>query len=213
MAWRFVAVIAAIVYLWGLPVMAISLGDKLSVFLIIALTTIPVLVVLIVLRHSHSRLSLRLVHLKNGSPLADGFQFSIGNLLLATALVAVVLGIGRVVRTVADRQWESIVSVAIFPPCFILIELATLWAALGVRRPIPRLAVLVPTAFAVGAIAASYLPVPTARESWLFFIWPIIVAIQASITACSLLVIRSCGFRLVRGDCNAVDPIPAPPGP
>jgi hypothetical protein len=125
--------------------------------------------------------------------------------------VAVVLGIGRGVRTVADRQWENILAVAIFPPCFVMVELATLWATLGIGRPISRLAVVVPIAFVVGAIPAFYLPGPTARESWRLFMWPAIVTIQATITAASLLVIRSCGWRLVSGP-DEIERLPTPPG-
>jgi len=217
-AWRFPAVVAVAVYLWAVFVVAVQPGDRLTVYAVIVLTAVPILVVLSCLRHGRRRL--RLAHLANRFPASEGFQFSIRHLLLVTTFVAVVLGIGRGVRTISITQ-SNMVAVATFPPCFIMVELATLWAALGLGRPLPRLAVVVPTAFVVGAIPGFYLPGSGILE---LIIWPVVVGLQAIITACSLLVFRSCGWRLVRGTVggtNAVadeeragsEPLPTPPGP
>jgi hypothetical protein len=142
---------------------------------------------------------LRLADLASDSPASEGFQFSIRHLLLATAFVAVVLGIGRSVRTLSDTQ-SGVIAVAIFPPCFVMVELATLWAALGIGQPTPRLAVVVPTAFVVGAIPVFYVPSPFDQSLSELVIWPIVVGLQSIITAASLLIVRSCGWRLIRGD-------------
>jgi hypothetical protein len=197
---RLCTVLFATLYLGALLVLMVNGMDPL-VFLIIALTVVPILVVLSCLRHSRRRL--RLVDLASAGPAPEGFQFSIRHLLLATAIVAVVLGIGRGVRTISNGQ-SDLVFVAIFPPCFVMVELATLWAGLGIGRPLPRLAIVVPTAFVVGAIPVFYMPGSSDHE---IIGWPIIVGLQAMITACSLLVVRSCGWRLVSGE-----GITAPPG-
>jgi hypothetical protein len=123
----------------------------------------------------------------------------IRHLLLATAIVALVLGIGRGIRTISNRQSDIVVVVAVFPPCLVMVELATLWAALGIGRPIPRLAVVVPTAFVVGVIPVFYVPGLSNPSISELIIWPAIIGLQSIITAASLLVIRSCGWRLVRG--------------
>jgi len=193
---RLFAVLVATLYLWAVFVAAIPEGDIFAVLLFIALTVVPIVVVLSCLRHGRRRL--RLVDVASAGPASEGFQFSIRHLLLATAIVAVVLGIGRGVRTISIAQ-SNMVAVATFPPCFIMVKLATLWAALGLGRPALRLAVVVPVAFVVGAIPAFYLPDVPGQETWRYFIWPIIVTIQAIITAASLLVVRSSGWRLVSG--------------
>jgi hypothetical protein len=203
LVFRLFAVLLATLYLWAVFVLAMRDGEIYSVLLVFALTVVPIVVVLVALRNNRRRL--RLVDLASAAPASEGFQFSIRHLLIATAIVAVVLGIGRAIRTISNTK-SDMVAVATFPPCFIMVELATLWAALGLGRPAPRFAVVVPTAFVVGAIPAFYLPGPTARESWQFFIWPIIVAIQSIITAVSLLVVRSCGWRLVRGEKGPTTP-------
>ncbi len=196
LARRLPAVIAATVYLWAVLVMAMPTeGQRFSTFLIIALTAGTILVVLSGLRNSRRRL--RLAHLANESPASEGFQFSIRHLLLATAAVAVVMAIGRGIRTITDRQWENTLAAAIFPSCFIMVDLATLWAALGIGRPTLRLAVVVPTAFVVGMLPMYYLE-GMGLSGGRFVVWSAFVGFQAIIMAASLLVVRSCGWRLVR---------------
>jgi len=214
---RLFAVLVATLYLWAVFVAAIPEGDIFAVLLFIALTVVPIVVVLSCLRHGRRRL--RLVDVASAGPASEGFQFSIRHLLLATAIVAVVLGIGRGVRTISNTH-SDIVALAIFPPCFIMVELATLWAALGIGRPTPRLAVVVPTAFVVGAIPVFYVPGPSDTDLSELTIWPAIVALQSIITAGSLLVVRSNGWRLVRATAadgkaarNEIEPLPPPPGP
>ena len=190
LVWRLLAVPLAILYLWRLVV------PEPVVLLLIALTAVTILVVLVVLRHS--RRKLRLAHLENESPASEGFQFSISHLLVATALVATVLGVGRGVRAISTWQ-ENMFVVAVFPPCFVMVELAALWAALGLGRPWPRLAVVVPTAFVVGDIPIFYMGTPAIDVPiWQLIIWPIIMGLQTIVTAASLLTVRCCGYRLVR---------------
>jgi hypothetical protein len=210
LVFRLLAVLLATLYLWAVFVVALPEGKNPSAFLVIALTAVPILVVLVFLRHSRRRL--RLAHLANKSPSSEGFQFSIRHLLLVTALVATVLGIGRGIRSNSGTQSDA-VGVATFPPCFIMVQLATLWAALGIGRPIPRLAVVVPMALIVGAIPSFYLPRPTEVAILQLFIWPAIVGLQAIITAASLLVVRSCGWRLVSWGGGQGANLPTPLGP
>jgi hypothetical protein len=189
LAWRLPAVIAAIVYQCAILIRA-QHND--SILLLSAgLTTGTILVVLSGLRRS--RRKLRITYLVNELSASEGFQFSIRHLLLVTAIVAVVLGIGRGIRNIRFMG-SDILFVAIFTPCFITVELATLWAALGNGRPMLRLALVVPTAFIIGIMPIYCLGAP----GWFnFIIWPIIMGLQAIFTAASLLVIRSCGWRLV----------------
>ncbi len=197
LALRLPAVVAATALAWAVLLIVNSMA-MLFDFLNITLTAVPIFVVLSVLRYSRRRL--RLAHLANESPSAKGFQFSIRHLLLATAIVAVVLGISRAVRASLNTQ-SGIVLVGVYPPCGVVVELATLWAALGMGRPTLRLVVIVPAAFVVG--------IPTLGWMWMPF--SAHFGLQAIITAASLLVVRSCGWRMVSGaEINEITAIPAP---
>src|SRR5258708_39087489 len=114
----------------------------------------------------YSRRKLCLAHSIALSPTSERFQFSIRHLLLTTVVVALVLAIGRGVRAFTDTESNVfVVSLAIVVPWIIMVDLASLWAALGIGQPMRRLAVVIPAAFVVGAISLYYranvIPVPT----------------------------------------------------
>jgi hypothetical protein len=102
LAWRLFAVLVGTLYLWAVFVVAIRGRSYHLALLVIALTVVPIIVVLSCLRHNRRRL--RLVDLACAAPASEGFQFLIRHLLLATAIVALVLGIGRGIRTISNRQ-------------------------------------------------------------------------------------------------------------
>jgi predicted enzyme related to lactoylglutathione lyase len=81
----------------------------------------------------------------------------------------------------------------------VTVELATLWAALSIRRPTTRLAVVVPSAFLLGAVQWFFVRAMLQLDLADMIIYSSILGLQATIAALSLLVIRSCGWRLVRG--------------
>jgi len=204
-AWRLTAVVATTAFAWAALFIVNPAGGK-HIAIHIMLNTVPILVVLSVVRYSRRRL--RLAHLANETPAANGFQFSIRHLLLATAIVAIVLGIGRGVRTFGNTQ-SGVVAMVIYPFCFSLVALATLWAALGIGRPIPRVAVVVLTAFAVGTIPMYYNGMlGQAGLGWWCMMWSAMFGLQAIISAASLLVVRSCGWRMVSGATNTAMPAP-----
>ena len=210
LAWRLSFVTVGTVYLWAVPIMA-GRGKETSVFLVIALTALPILVILRVLRHNRGQL--RMAHLSSKPPVSESFQSLICHLLLATTVVGLLLGFGQGVRAISNTNTDT-VAVVVFPVCFILVELATLWASLGIGRPIPRLAVVVPTAFVVGAIPVYYLEDVGHAKLGRFIIWSAAVGLQSIITAASLLVVRSCGWRLVRGTSGEQrKALPTPPDP
>lgn len=196
--WRLSAVLVASVWLWGLVTRdsRISVEYSLSLFLVIALTAASIMAILSGFRHG--RRKLRLTRLTNDLPAIEGFQFSIRQVLLATAIMAAVLGIGRVVRNL-DRKSNNVTAVAIFPPCTALIGLATLGATLGGGRPAPRLGAVLPVAFFIGMIPYYYIGRPNDSPQQ-FVVGLALFGLQAIITAVSLLVVRSCGWRLVSGD-------------
>jgi len=213
--WRILATCAATGYIGGIQVTAMRITEKSILFLIIALTSSTILVVLSGLRLS--RRKLRLANLVNEPMASEGFQFSLWHLFLATTAVAVLLAIGRGMPPISSPRAKDLLVSAIFPPCLIMVELATLWAALGIGRATSRLVVVVPTAFIVGMMPM-FLVDPASGGRIL--LWSVIVGVQAIITACSLLVVRSCGWRLVSGaggvadeQPDGIESLPQPPSP
>jgi hypothetical protein len=156
-----------------------------------------ILIVLMVLRCGRRRL-----HVTNSisSPaVAEGLQFTILHLFIATTAIAVALGLAPLVQKLAG----TLMLLAVIGPCVVLVELAILWATLGIGRPWPRLVVVLPSAFVVGAVPPFYLS--QLSQDWSTFVaWSAITGLQATITAGSLLVVRSCGWRLVGGNDEAV---------
>jgi len=129
-------------------------------------------------------------------------QFKLRHLFILTAVAAALLAVGRALEHVPARTDGSQAAIlfAIVVPYLVLAELATLWSAMGIGRPIPRLLVVLPMAFVVGAIPPFYLKTHMGNKSdWqVYFVCSSVVALQATITAVSLLVVRSCGWRLWR---------------
>ena len=204
LAWRLPVIFSAILYLWVIlsdtfdvwAVLSLDTFDLTSLeFLVIALSNVAIVMVLVGLRYSPLRL--RLAHFPNESHSPLGFQFSIRSLLLVTATVAVVLGIGRGADAIKHIYPDAHFAV-IFPLGIISVTLAVLWATLGKGRLLHRLMVVLPAAFVVGTIPTFY---ETSFEAnWReLIVWPSVFGFQAIITAASLLVVRSCGWRLVSG--------------
>ena len=74
------------------------------------------------------------------------------------------------------------------------IVLTSLWSALGSGRPGRRLPIALAVAAASGAVPAFYFDLPTLA----YLILMGIAVLLSFITAESLLVVRQCGYRLVR---------------
>jgi len=169
-----------------------------TVYLAIVLPTLVIFFVLWGLRHSRRRL--RHSQPASSATSSEGFQFTIRQLFVVTAIAAVVLAVGRTLgrfRVTGDGSQEAFFF-AVTGPYFILVELATTWAALGIGRPLPRLLIVLPTAFIVGAIPPFYLKGQMHVDWEDYSSWSMFVGIEATIIAASLLVARSCGWRLVR---------------
>ena len=212
-SWRLVVVVASTAYLCTLISVAFKANDLdelIMVFLVVALPTAAIFLVLTGFRFSRRRLQVGQLVLA-----AEGFQFSIRQLLVATGIAAGLLalsrGLGHLPTT--GPAWKITIFFAIVGPYFMLVELATLWGALGIGRPLPRLLVVLPTAFVVGTMPPFFLNTPLKMylDRTDFIAWSSFMGLQATILEVSLLVIRSCGWRLVRG--TSGEGQPPPPGP
>lgn len=185
------------VTLAGVSNAQIEIEEIVGLSLLIGWPTVLLLLVLIGLRHSHRRL--QVVHSLEASTACEGFQFTIRHLLLTTTIVAVVLAIGKNI----PHLDEIIVISVVLCPCLGLVELAVLWAALGFARPALRLSIALPAAFVVGLVPPFYSG-SLRQQGWTTFVaWSCITGLQAAITAGTLLVVRSCGYRLASRKANA----------
>jgi hypothetical protein len=119
-------------------------------------------------------------------------------------------------RKFVGVNYYYIDTVAFVAPCLAVVQLAAIWASLAARRPLLPLFVLVAGSLGLGFIGA--IPdwiverrfLETAWRKVLY--WPSVFGIVALITAGSLLVIRTCGYRLVRGTAVGATPSPTEAG-
>jgi hypothetical protein len=173
-----------------------------EMFFLVAFPSAVILVVLSALMYG--RRKLRLAHLAASPATVEGFHFSLSHLFLATTVVAVVLAIGRGAMSLAAANFAgnglaTMFVVAVTVPSLIIVELATVWGALGIGRPTLRLAIVLPTAFVLGLVPPFFQQTIMGSDWERFLGWSLVCGLQAIITAASLLVVRSCGWRLVRG--------------
>lgn len=124
---------------------------------------------------------------------AEGLRFTIRGLMIFVAAVALLSAGARALREAGPGQF--LLQMVTWALCFVIVGLVALWAALGSGRPLRRSPVvyaLTPTLgvfFAVGVSAD--------RAGWVFILY--IMMLYPALLLGSLLVVRSCGYRLVRG--------------
>ena len=184
---RLTWVVIGAVYLEGL--LATKLREE---FLGIATVTIAVTTAsLLVVRWIGIRLTRRaeLNHPTQSEP--EGLRFSIRGLMIFTAIVALLCAVARALQVSPTHQFLLILVWAI---CFVAVGLVCLWAALGDARPFlrsPVVFVLSPILGVFFAFAAN-----AHRAGWVYILLTMVLYPMALLG--SLLVVRSCGDRLVR---------------
>lgn len=124
----------------------------------------------------------------------DGVQFSISGLMLFTLVVAAMIIGAREMRENAPVG-PSFFVVSIWSLCFVLTGLAGAWAGLGLARPILRSLFVLLVAAALGGLFAYGINIDDRRIY--SYIIPMML-IHAGVLIASLLVVRSCGYRLLR---------------
>jgi hypothetical protein len=124
-------------------------------------------------------------------PETEGFRFSIRGLMIVTAAVAL-LSAGA--RALQENQAHFVLLMVVWALCFVAVGLAALWAGLGVGHPQRRglvvfaLSPVLGVSFAFAARAH--------RAGWVYIL--LIMLLFPALLLGSLLVVRSCGYRLVR---------------
>jgi hypothetical protein len=123
-------------------------------------------------------------------------QFSLAHMLLATAIIAA----GFAIRG-GLQEFNYDITILAVVACSTLVSFAMFWSAFGPRRPLFRLLIVVPAAALLGLIfpilsSSSSADVLTVTDENV--LWLAILGCQALFTSATLLVFRSCGWRLCR---------------
>jgi hypothetical protein len=185
------------VRLAGLVVGAVCLeillvaGENNSLTGLAALASVGVSLPLLAARRQGARL-LRLPRPPE-PPASRGLRLTIRGLMLLTLAVALLIAGAKGMRETFGRG-PSLFLVMIWSLCFVAVGLAAVWTALGRSRTLQRSLVVLALASALGVFFSFGI-----NEGWDSYVFVIMVMVlQAAIVLGSLLVVRSCGYRLVR---------------
>ena len=181
---RVVGVIVGVGYLSLLFVLGISELDPRILLLVIAATTFVTLPLLIV---RFFRLALRLDSFHAAS--AGHIQFTIRHLMILTFVVACLITIGKWLQPHLP-QGDTFFRLLLFTVTFGVVGVLPVWFVLATNRPVLYSIGLV----AVGACAGYCL----GRILHELGIWTTATATEVVAVVVSLLVVRSCRYRLLR---------------
>ena len=146
---------------------------------------------LLVVRWSGVRLIRRADRVDTRPPESRGFRFSIRGLMILTAVVALLSAAARSVPT--SHGHPSFVPTVMLASCFVTVALLALGAALGTGHPIRRGIPPVAVSPVLGTFFG--LAVNAHRDGWVYLIT--IMLLYPAVLLGSLLIVRSCGYRLV----------------
>lgn len=122
---------------------------------------------------------------------AEGLRFSIRGLMLFTAAVALLSAGARALREAPHR---IVLLITVWALCFVAVGVVALWAALGNARPIRRGPVVLALSPILGVFFA--FAAGAHRAGWFYII--LTMLLYPALLLGSLLVVRSCSYRLVR---------------
>jgi hypothetical protein len=120
----------------------------------------------------------------------EGLRFSIRGLMIFTAAVAVICAGARAL----EGARSPFLFIPVWALCFVAVGLVSLWAVLGDAHPLrrgPVVFILSPLLGAFFAFAAN-----ASSAGWIYIL--LIMLLYPAALLGSLLVVRSCGYRLVR---------------
>ena len=144
---------------------------------------------------SRWRPGFRLVHKESLGVRTNALQFSLGHLMLVIAVVSVVFAGAELMKPFARAGIITRVLVCIvLVVCFVEAVLAAFWASLSPGRIAGRAVAALVLAMLTGFIPPFYFRL----EPFVYLITAETAVLAQAITIGSLLIVRSCGFRLVR---------------
>jgi len=160
-------------------------------FCLFTSTSIMVTILLIIFRCAGFSIRLRTIEDYDRA----GHQIGIRHLLLLTAVVAVMLGVGRQLSfgrfDIYPLPTIIFVYLAFVLTSCVLVGILSAWSMLREKWIVFRGAILL-----VVAAAAGWAVAQTITETLTF--WLVVFPIQAVVLIASLLVVRFCGYRLMR---------------
>jgi hypothetical protein len=121
---------------------------------------------------------------------SEGLRFSIRALMVVTAAFALLSAGSRALR---ESGVHAPLLVLVWSLCFVIVGLAAFWAGLANARPLARAPVVCALSPILGIFFAF---AATAHErGWVYI--TLIMLLYPALLLASLLVVRSCGYRLV----------------
>jgi hypothetical protein len=124
-------------------------------------------------------------------PEIEGLKFSIRGLMIFTAAVALLCAVARALQASPNRP---LLLVVVWAMCFVAVGLVALWAALGNIRPHRRSPVVLVLSPLLGGFFAF-----AADAHWAGWVYVVLIMVLYPMALlASLLIVRSCGYRLVR---------------
>jgi hypothetical protein len=124
----------------------------------------------------------------------ERFRFSIRGLMLMTVAIALFVAGTKELKHFAPRG-EFVIRWAEWDLCVVAVGISAFWAALGLARPRQRSAVTVALSAVLGTPFALAESGPGDRDRFYNIIT--IMPLHAALLLASLLVVRSCGYRLM----------------
>jgi len=121
----------------------------------------------------------------------DGLRFSIRGLMLFTAAVAL---LSAAARALQESPNHRLMLMVVWALCFVTVGLVALWAALGNPRPLWR----GPVVFALSPVLGAFFAIATHAHAAGCVYITLVMLLYPTLLLGSLLIVRSCGYRLVR---------------
>jgi hypothetical protein len=182
---RFVGVLVGVSYLGPQSGICID-GPGRETILIVAFATLIVSAVLLMARCFGFRTRLD----SDQETSATEMQFSIRHMMILTFVLACLLALAKWLQPALDLRIVPIL--LLIGLALALVGLVAVWAILGTKHPLAGTVVLLPVAAGTGLGVATFLPGPEST------FWVTATLTEALSLTVSLLVVRSCGYRLRR---------------
>jgi hypothetical protein len=182
------------IWLGGLSVAPVPFRSFNGAPILLVLVGVPLLVVAAscaLCRRTFAKLECR--DRWKSRPVSEELQFSLRSLIGLTVIISALLGLARCVRWI-DPGAEFMVVILMFALTALLATGMLVWASLGLGLAFVR----VPIVLAAMTLLGLLPPYSMEYSALRYIVWPSLMAVVAACTAGSLLVIRSCGYRLVR---------------
>lgn len=129
-------------------------------------------------------------------------QFTMKELLCVTAVISVLLGSGRVIRSLGGQSLGIGVLLIVLAICACVMAYLVVWAGLGHGHVPLRFSTVLVIGFVVGLLPHYFF----GYSGWPSLVWSGFIVVAGIVAVPSLLVVRSCGYRVVRMDLTVQEP-------